>query len=469
MITPLDSKVMDANAAALGVSTETLMENAGRRVAEYLAHHYPSKRIGIICGHGNNGGDGYATACFLPNTNVSVYSIDPPESVVSPPVLLFRNKCQRNVEPFQNCTFDFDVLVDCVLGTGISGSLRPTHKEYVEKVNEFNGVVVSVDVPTGFGTETAVLPDVTITMHDIKKGMNDSNCGEIVIADIGMPKDAYRLTGPGDMLRYPVPSSDSHKGNNGRLLVIGGGPYFGAPALASMAALRTGTDLVTVAAPDSVYHEIASVNPTLMIQGLKGDRLCPDHILDLLALSERNDVVLIGPGLGIDPNTVKTVNLFITLCKKPMVIDADGINALPSAFVAKTQTVITPHAAEFSRLTGQTSSEEDAVSSAAKEKNCTIILKGKTDVISDGKSTRFNETGCAGMTGAGTGDVLAGIVSALLSKGLTPFEASCLGAYISGKAGENAFDRLSYGMIATDVIDSIPLVLKDALNGRQNR
>ena len=458
---------MDANAAALGISVETLMGNAGKGIAGYLALHFPAQKIGIICGHGNNGGDGYAAACSL--SNVSVYTIDPIDSIRSEPVLHYLKECKKNVIPFEECTFDFDVLVDCGLGTGISGSLKPAYREYVEKVNRFGGTVVSVDVPTGLGTDTAVLPDITLTMHDVKTGMNDSNCGEIVVLDIDMPENAYRMTGPGDMLRYPIPSPDSHKGKNGRLLVIGGGPYFGAPAMAAMGALRVGTDLVTVAAPDSVYHEIACVNPTIMIQGLRGDHLCNDHLLDLLALSERNDAVLIGPGLGIDPDTIKTVNSFISLCKKPMVIDADGINALPNTFIAKTQTVLTPHAMELARLTGQKSADESVVRSEAEKRNCAILLKGRTDIISDGKRTRLNGTGCAGMTGAGTGDVLSGIVAGLLSKGLSAFDAGCLGAYISGKAGEKAFDRLSYGMIATDVIDSVPLVLKEGLNGRKSQ
>ncbi len=460
---------MDANAATMGVSTETLMGNAGKCVADFLAQHYPSKRIGIVCGHGNNGGDGYAATCFLPEKEVSVYSVDPLDSIRSQPVLYYLKKCKRNIIPFEDCGFDFDVLVDCGLGTGISGSLKTAYKEYVEKVNAFDGTIVSVDVPTGLGTDSAVIPDITIALHDTKTTMNGADCGKIVVADIGMPENAYRLTGPGDMLRYPLPSANSHKGKNGRLLIIGGGPYFGAPALAAMAALRTGTDLVTVAAPDSVYHEIATVNPTLMVQGLSGNILCQDHILNLLALSERNDAVLIGPGLGIDPDTVKTVNVFLAVCKKPIVIDADGINALSNSFKAKTQTVITPHAAEFTRFTGQNGSDENAVIAAARSKNCSIVLKGKTDMISDGNVIRFNETGCAGMTGAGTGDVLAGIVAALLSKGMSAFDAGCLGAWISGKAGEKAFDRLSYGMIATDVIDSIPLVLKESLNGRKNQ
>lgn len=469
MISALDSKVMDVNAAALGIGTDVLMGNAGKEIARFVSENYAGKRIGIVCGHGNNGGDGYAAASFLQKADVKLYTIDALEKVKSQTVKDFISKTGRKVEPFSSCDFNFDVLIDCGLGTGISGDLRPQYTEYIKEANSFEGTIISVDVPTGFGTKTCIKPDVTITMHDVKKNMTESNCGKIIIADIGMPPDAYLRTGPGDMLRYPIPRPDSHKGANGKLLIIGGGPYFGAPAMAAMAALRTGTDLVTVAAPDSVYHEIAAVNPTLMIQGLSGDKLTTDHLLDLLALSERNDAVLLGPGLGIDPDTVKAVNIFIKMCNRPMVIDADGINALHKDFKAKVPTVLTPHIAEFGRLTGVKPENEETVSKAAFERGCVIVLKGREDIITVGKMTRRNGTGCAGMTGAGTGDVLAGITAALLSKGLSPFDAGCLGTYISGLAGELAFEERSYGMIATDVIDKIPTVLRNGLGDRKNR
>ena len=461
MISALDSRVMDANAEALGIGIDFLMGNAGKAIASLIKERFSGKRIAFVCGHGNNGGDGFAAASFLRDEDVRVYLLNP-DSIRSDIVRGYLAKAGKAM-PFSSCDFEFDVLVDCGLGTGLSGALRPEYSDYVRKANEYAGTVIAVDVPTGFGTDSQIEPDITIAMHDIKEGMTEENCGEIVIADIYMPPDAYNRTGPGDMLRYRIPSPDSHKGASGHLLVIGGGPYYGAPAMASMAALRIGTDLVTVAAPESVFYPIASTNPVLMIKKLSGSHLSPAHIPELLEFSRRCTAVLIGPGLGTDAETQEAVRMFLEECGIPTVIDADGLNSLGKRFRAKVPTVLTPHAKEYERVSDTSTKDEGSVRRAASSMGCTILLKGKEDIVSDGVRCRINGTGCAGMTGAGTGDVLAGIVAGLLAKGLSAFDAACLGAYISGKAGERAFDRLSYGMIATDVIDCIPLVLKDGL------
>lgn len=464
MITALDSRVMDANAEALGVSVEKLMGNAGKVIADFLISNYPDKRIAFCCGHGNNGGDGFAAACHVPDSRI--YLITDYSKIKSKTVIDYLEKSRIEDQPFSECDFDFDILVDCGLGTGLSGKLRPEYADYVSKVNSFKGTIISVDVPTGFGTDSQVMPDITIVMHELKEGMHEENCGKIIVADIDMPAKAYLETGPGDMLRYPVPKADSHKGNNGSLLIIGGGPYFGAPALAAMAALRAGVDLVTVAAPESVFHEIATTNPTLMIQKLSGDRLEPNHIPILEELSAKNNAVLIGPGLGKDPATVETVRTFVSKCTKPIVIDADGLNALGESFKTDNpNTILTPHHKEFERISGKTT-DISGVQELATDIGCTILLKGKTDIICNQSKTKENHTGCAGMTGAGTGDVLAGIVAGLLSKKMNVFDSACLGAYISGKAGEYAFEKKSYGMIATDIVDEIPTVLKNGLKSR---
>lgn len=463
MITPLDSRVMDANAEALGVSVEYLMGNAGKAVADFLISEYPGKRIAIFCGHGNNGGDGFAAACVLPKDSTQIVCITSLEKIKSPVVKGYLERSGITPIQFSPDLGGFDILVDCGLGTGLSGKLRPEYAAYVEFVNRFNGPVVAVDVPTGSGTDISVKADITIALHEVKTGMNEENCGRIVVKDIDMPEKAYKETGPGDMLRYPVPDADSHKGASGHLLVIGGGPYFGAPAMAALAALRTGVDLVTVAAPESVFQEIANFCPVLMIERLPGDRLRMDHLHTLLETSKRCTAVLIGPGTGKDPETVKTINAFIGSCDKPTVIDADGISALGADFKApRSNIILTPHHGEFKRIGG----EGDDAESRARTMGCTILLKGRTDIISNGERTRANNTGCAAMTGAGTGDVLAGIVAGLLAKGMDTFDAACLGAFISGKAGEYAFENESYGLIATDVIYNIPAVISDGLKGR---
>jgi NAD(P)H-hydrate epimerase len=293
--------------------------------------------------------------------------------------------------------------------------------------------------------------------------MERKNCGNIVVLNIGMPEEASDQTGPGDFLRYPIPEKDSHKGRNGELLIIGGGPYFGAPALAAMAALRIGTDLVTVAVPESVYHEVACTNPTLMVHKVSGDHFKMSHFEELSDLAVRCGCVLLGPGIGTDPETVEFVKAFAKECSVPMVVDADGLNALGKKYKAPHRYVIlTPHHKEYERIGGK----EDDVYIRANVIGCTILLKGPTDLISDGKRLMSNKTGCAAMTGAGTGDVLAGITAGLLSKGMEPYDSACLAAYISGKAGEKAFEKKSYGLIATDVVDCISDVLVEHLNGR---
>jgi len=460
MITPLDSRVMDANAEALGVSVEELMGNAGRAVADFLKETYPGKRYAFFCGHGNNGGDGFAAASLLPKDRVKVFCITSPEKIRSPVVRGYMERTGKSPRQSDLDDMDFDVLVDCGLGTGLSGKLRPEYSDYVQFANAFKGPRVAVDVPTGLGTDISVKADITIALHEVKTGMNEENCGKIVVKDIGMPDKAFAETGPGDMLRYPVPAPGSHKGANGSLLVIGGGPYFGAPAMAAMAALRTGTDLVTVAAPESVFHEIAAASPVLMIEKLPGDHVDTCHLEKLLEMAANSTAVLIGPGLGKNEGTQALVRMFVKKCPVPIAIDADGLNALGKDFkVPSENIVLTPHAKEFERLGGN----RENVPEGARNLGCTVLFKGRIDIISNGDRTKFNNTGCAGMTGAGTGDVLAGITAALLSKGMSAFDAACLAAYISGKAGEKAFADKSYGMIATDVIERIPEVLCEGL------
>ena len=465
MITSLDSSVIDANSEALGVCVPTLMANAGKAIASVLTERFPGKRIAFVCGSGNNGGDGMSAAKTMDAGEVTVYLLRPRESIRSDFIRKTISELTCPVKDFSSFDEDaHDILVDCALGTGTAGEIRPPYDKFIEAANAFRGTIVSVDIPTGLGTSLSVKPDVTITLHDVKEGMNAENSGEIIVKDIGIPNEAYDNVGPGDMLRYPIPSADSHKGSNGRLLTIGGGPYYGAPAMAALAAMRVGVDIVRLALPENCSFIVSSFSPVLVISKLSGNSLRIDHLDYLLELSKQYDAVLIGPGLGVFDSTIETVRRFTQECKVPMVIDADGLTALRMDFASTGKTILTPHQREFERLGGNPL-DSNSVIEMAKKKNSVILLKGRIDKISDGERIRLNLTGCAGMTSAGTGDVLAGIVAGLLSKGMTPFDAAALGAFISGKAGERAFDERSYGMIATDIIDNIPKVLREYLRG----
>lgn len=457
MLTPLDARVSDRNAEALGIPVRNLMGNAGKEVAKVLDEEYQGKKVLFVCGSGNNGGDGFAAALGMDPARVSVALLCEPSKIHTDESRFYYSLLECDISQYSRDLIDgCDVIADCALGTGTSGNVKGPYRSFIEDANASGKPILSVDVPSGLGTDMAIVPDRTVTFMDIKDGMDQSNSGHITVADIGIPYAAYRDVGPGDMLRYPIPKKDSHKGQNGRLMVIAGGPYFGAPALASYSALRTGADIVRLFSPESVHAEVSSMTPVLMVTDLPGDRLTTTSVGMLLSNSKDYDAVLIGPGLGTSDDTIEAVREFVSNCDVPMVIDADGLTAL-SGHRLSAPAVLTPHRGEFERLGG--GNPEDI----ARMMGVTVLLKGADDTITNGMVTRTNRHGTAAMTGAGTGDVLAGCVAALLSKGLSPFDSACLGAYICGKAGELAFQSKSYGLIATDVAESIPDVLREGL------
>ena len=453
----MDSRVLDANSEALGVPVSGLMDAAGKAVSSFLETNYPGSNILFVCGPGNNGGDGFAAALNMDPERVSVALLKKPSEIHSD---IARERYSLLECPIQMYSKDLlskaTVIVDCALGTGSVGKIREPYRSFIEDCRDTTSTIVSVDIPSGLGSDIFISPKHTLTFHDVKTGMSEENCGEIIICDIGIPDDASRIVGPGDMLRYPLPSTGSHKGDNGRLMIVAGGPYYGAPAMSTMAALRTGADIVRLFAPESIANIVASYSPVPMITQLPGDHITEESVDMLLSESNNYDAVLVGPGIGRDPQTVSAVRSFIERCKTPLVVDADGLSCLPDHIDAPS--VLTPHKGEYMR------NWEDAdPMTVSAMVGSTLVLKGKEDIITDGSTIRVNRTGNASMTGAGTGDVLSGIIAALMSKGMTPFDAASVGTYICGKAGDYAFEQKSYGTIATDIIDMVPMVLKNTL------
>lgn len=454
----MDSRVMDANSESMGISIEELMQNAGQALAEAVSDIAGDRRVLFVCGGGNNGGDGYVAASILGS---DVVRLSDPKTKAT------RKRMEQIMGHVHNyeegCINGYGVIVDCALGTGAEGTPRGNYASFIKELNSSGRFVISADVPSGLGTGIAVRPDVTVTFHDIKTGMTEENCGTIIIADIGMPREAFLFVGPGDMLRYPEPGKSSHKGDNGKVLVIGGGPYTGAPAIAASAALRTGCDIVRIASPQQSASIIAAMSPSFIVTELSCRSLCRKDLSRLSELSEAADAVLIGPGIGPGAPARSAAAEFISLCRKPMVIDADGLNAIAGKdMVFSLPAVLTPHRGEMARLLGR-EPDDETVMAFAKRTGSVVLLKGRVDMITDGTRVRYNRTGCAAMTVGGTGDALAGSVAGLMSKGMGAFDAACLAAYICGLAGERAFDRLSYGMTAPDVVESIPRVLKRCL------
>ena len=482
MITGREVKVLDINAEYYGTPPEKLMENAGKHVADFVKETNNSPRIVVICGPGNNGGDGFVAARYLSKKfPVELFLVSKEEDIHTSIARMNFSKLKslpitlhdiRHLEKLPQSLNEATVIVDAMLGVGITGELQKQYDEIVKQLNkQKDKQIVSVDMPTCMVTSVSVRPQTTITFHDQKPGMNEETCGTIIIADIDIPKKAQTQVGPGELtVYYPHPLKTSHKGQNGRVLIIGGGPFTGAPALSGLAALRSGADLVFIAAPKKAADTIASYSPHFIVYPLQSsDYLTPEDVPFITSKFDNIDTVLIGPGLGSSEETKKAVRLIIEKAcsaSKELVIDADGIQPLFNhhELLTNSTCVITPHAHEFFKLTGEKLSKDTAekqkqVAARAKKMNVTLFLKGPTDVLSNGEITRLNTVHNAAMTVGGTGDVLAGIIAAFLSKKSIPMTAVRMAAFLNGEAGNMAFNKLSYGLVATDIIDHLPLVL----------
>jgi NAD(P)H-hydrate epimerase len=267
---------------------------------------------------------------------------------------------------------------------------------------------------------------------------------------------------------YKKRPEESHKGDFGNLLIIGGSKiYSGSPALVALAAIRSGADLTCIAAPERAADITAGFSPDLITLPLKGDYFETKHLKEMKIIISKYDAVTIGNGMCGEVRTKRAVLKFLKNLKIPCVIDADAIRFITGhKGTIKQNFVLTPHGAEFQKLTGikvigkKLEEKIKAVESAARKLNCTILLKGNTDIISDGKKTILNKTGSPLMTKGGTGDTLTGILGALMARGVEAFDAASAAAYINGLAGEFAAKKYGEGLMASDLIDEIPDVLK---------
>jgi hydroxyethylthiazole kinase-like uncharacterized protein yjeF len=474
MLTSKEMAVLDANSEYLGVSVETLMENAGFAVAGTIEKEFGTGlRIAVLCGCGNNGGDGFVAARYLREKNdVDVILARSTDHIIGQAAWNNFERVQEISKKYQGQDLTaYNLIVDALLGTGFNGEMREPFNKIIKSINQSGIPVLAVDIPSGMGSNISVRADVTVSLHDVKIGMNEKNSGKIIIQDIGIPIDASRYCGPGDYAYYPIPSKSSHKGQNGRLLIIGGGPYTGAPFLAAMGAYRIGVDLVHIAAPISSSSVISSYSPNLIVHPMPGSVIMASDLARLRTIMRDKDAVLIGSGIGRDPQTFEAVKGIVKQCELPFVVDADAFAALAGkmdALKGKTG-ILTPHTGEFLKLTGEDLSEDleirvQQVRKLAERTGMTVILKGAVDIVTDGNEVRLNRTGNAGMSVGGTGDVLAGICAGLLAKGMDPFHAARIAAFTNGAAGDIAFDDFSFGMLATDMLDPIPRVMRRSLN-----
>jgi len=494
-ITSREMRALEINAKYYGVSQLQLMENAGRNVALEIATRFrPDQTVVIFCGLGGNGGDGFVIARHLSSMGFKVTvilagkgeEISHEAALENWRALQFLKESISTYEVYDSSRLPSvvgEICVDALLGTGTKGKLKPPILQLVERINALNAFKVAVDVPSGIDSDTgevlgnAVRANVTITFYKAKKGLENARdyVGELIVKDIGLPKELERNSGPGDVLLVTkTRPPEAHKGDFGRLLVVGGSEVFsGAPALVSLAALRTGVDIAYLAAPAKTSYAISSMSPNLITLKLEGEHLNPNNLPPLKSYIEMSDAVALGPGIGLHSETKEFVKMFIDAVEsagKPLLLDADGLKAFAEfKRPLNIPLVLTPHAGEYAILTGKMPPDNFGdrifdMQKTATELGAVILMKGPVDLISDGRRVKLNFTGNSGMTVGGTGDVLSGIVAAFLAQKNDPFEAAVAGAFVNGAAGDFVFEDVGFHMVATDLIDWIPHVLDDPMS-----
>ncbi|WP_254769341.1 NAD(P)H-hydrate dehydratase [Salinilacihabitans rarus] len=469
MITGERMAAVDENAAALGVSRKQLMESSGNAVARAVrAVADPGARVVVVAGRGNNGGDAFVAARFLDEYDVTTYLLGRAATIGTDiarenwAALDAGDYDVREVTDSRNFDLpDCDVVVDAMLGTGISGDLREPAATAARAINEADATVVAVDVPSGFDADAGehakngVEADRVVTFHDAKPGL-DALDADVTVANIGIPAAAERFVGPGDV-RLARPTD-----REGRPYVVGGGPYTGAPALAAQAALRAGAELPFVAAPEAVAGEIQGYAEDLIVQAYEGEHLTPERVDDLVATAHRyGNVVVLGPGLGTDAETREAVRAFLESFAGRAVVDADALRVVPEVETEATL-ICTPNRGELAAMGGPDVDDlraaADEIEAFAADLGHVVLAKGADDVITDGERTRISRSGTVGMKVGGTGDTLAGIVAALF-EAAAPLDAAAAAARVNGVAGERLAADDGHGFLASDLLEAIPAAL----------
>ncbi|MCE4606142.1 MAG: NAD(P)H-hydrate dehydratase [Desulfurococcales archaeon] len=497
-LSTLEIKVAETNTVFLGLPLIYLMENAGRSVADVvedkLGGSVKGKHVIVFAGKGGNAGDGFVAARHLASrgAGVTVLLYYPPESVShgdakfnldlisrldSIHVSLVKDYCERK-------QVSGDVFIDALLGIGFTGKkLRNPVKAAVEQFNEGKALLkVAIDAPTGVNSDTgeaadpAATADVTVTMQYMKPGLGKAvkYTGDVVVAKIGIPREARLYAGPGDV-KHRIPSEpvDTHEGMGGRIAFIGGSElYTGAPALSGLAALRTGAGLAFIYTGNRSSSIIAGFDPDLIV------RSCPKDCLDLECVEvyreewSKMEAIVLGPGLGSHHETAQAISGIVELAGEkdiPLVLDADGLKAFAKLDrKVSSKSILTPNRGEASLLLGRNVGGElgDWVQAAldiAGKYGSTVLLKAPVDVIASPEGRyRLNRVHHEATSVGGAGDVLTGITAALVSRGVDLFNAAATAAYINGRAGVMAVELYGDGIMTKDLVHLIPEVFKEA-------
>jgi hydroxyethylthiazole kinase-like uncharacterized protein yjeF len=482
-----------------GVPSLDLMERAGAGVTRIVERLAPDGAVVVVCGKGNNGGDGLVVARLLREAgrSVTVVCAAPPGDFTGDArVNLERLPGEAPIELTQDCAraeqaiAQASMTVDALLGTGFQGQPRGAVGEAIEAVNALRATgapVVSVDVPSGVDASTgvasgaAVRAAATATFHAGKPGLwiapGKTHAGTVETIEIGIPRGApgattIGLIGPSVLDALPRRKASSTKFSSGHVLVVGGSlGLTGAPQMAAHAAMRAGAGYVTAFVPTSLQAILAIAGPPeLMTHGLPDEDggLMADGVQDVLEASERGGALALGPGLGRSGGAVEFARELAREVEVALVLDADGLNAHAGALgelAARTApTVLTPHAGELGRLLEIGSEEVERerlrhVRMAAERAQAVVVLKGDDTLIAEPSGrVAVSPGGAPALATAGTGDVLTGVIAALLAAGLDPFTAAAAGVSLHAQAGREAARRqgAAEGVVASDVIAALP-------------
>ena len=493
-----------------GIVAELLMENAGQAVYSVLSKEFgiEGQRFLIFCGLGNNGGDGFVVARKIHSSGgtVKVFVLGNPSKFKGAAKINFdivsrlpiKVRQIESIEAVKTEVAHCDGIVDAILGTGLTRDVAGLYRDVIELINESGKTVFSVDIPSGVHGDTgkvmgaAVKADYTITFGLPKIGNvlfpGYDLCGKLYVSHISFPPSIYNADTLKVEINHPMKlpprDKDAHKGDFGEVLfVAGASSYFGAPYFAAFSFLKAGGGYSRLAAPKSIVPFIASKGSEIVfvpqVETSSGS-IALKNKRALLELSERMDMVILGPGLSLEQETQQLARELAGEIGKPLLIDGDGITALCQDLQIvkgrKAETILTPHLGEMSRITKTSVREIDAnrvdvLQRTARELNATIVLKGAHSLIGYPDECVFiNMSGNPGMATAGSGDVLTGTIAAMFGLGLSVQEAVRKGVFMHGLAGDLAAEEKGEdGITAQDILDYLPLAVKTDREGLNDR
>ena len=489
----------DNGAQELGISGTILMERAGAAMAQVILESYAPLRTLVVCGGGNNGGDGFVIARELHRAGVEVSVVATKNEYEGDP--------KTNLEILRNLHVRLagtgelaaelekaDMVVDALLGTGFSGEVREKEAALIRRINDASIPVVAVDVPSGVDGSTgevqgdAVRAGLTVCAHAAKIGCVISpgreHAGEVAVVDIGIPLEAdveptVTWTDAGSLRgRIPRTAEPAHKYSAGALLVVAGTyQVTGAPVMVVEGAQRTGCGILFLATAQSAAAAVDLQLTEALVYGVPEDeagQMTSEALDQILEHAQRATALVVGPGMGTGEESRQLIEGILREVEAPILLDADAISNLSNSDALswrEAPTIVTPHPGELSRLleTGKKDISAHRLHSAqeaAQRHGCCVLLKGSDTIVAQDERTAVNSTGNVALATAGTGDVLSGVIGALLSRGMDAYDAARLGAWVHGRASEIWIEEAGLppeSFIATDLLPYLPRVVAELL------